>query len=171
MMTGTPGFFAVYLALFCIFYYTGQLLKAGYTGMNSAPFDLTGIAGILTILFMWSFDSLWIGLPQRQSENVLLTPLPYILLGAVLILIWQLMKIRKEKEELDSQLIGFSFLLFLAAALLFPRLPVFGILSINLWILLIAVIYIRKGSRDNHFGILNFGLIILGILALCRFFR
>jgi uncharacterized membrane protein len=163
-------FFAAYLVLFCIFYYTARLLKEGNSGMNSYPFHFTGIAGILSILFMWSFESLWIGLRQRQSDNLFVTPLPYILLGGIGILIWQLMTIRREKEENDNHVIGLSFVVFLAAAVLFSKLPAFSILSINLWILLIAVIYIRKGSRDNHFGVLNFGLIILGILALCRFF-
>ena len=162
-------YFAIYMVLFCIFYYTARMLKIKHSGMNTIPFHFTGIAGILTILVMWSFDSLWRGLGDEPLANVFFTPLPYMLLAGIIILSWQMMKTRKEAEW-DSHLIGFSFLAFLAPAVLLPQLPELGILIINLWILTVAVIYIRKGSRDNHFGILNFGLIILGILALCRFF-
>jgi uncharacterized membrane protein len=163
-------YFTVYMVLFCIFYYTAKLLKINNGSINTIPFHFTGIAGILTILFMWSFDSLWRGLGDEQFVSVFLTPLPYMLVAGIIILSWQMMKTVKDKEEWDSHLIGFSFLIFFAAAVLLPQLPEPGILIINLWILTVAVIYIRKGSRDNHFGVLNFGLIILGILALCRFF-
>jgi hypothetical protein len=40
----------------------------------------------------------------------------------------------------------------------------------NAWLLLLAIFYIRKGSREDHFGILNSGLVILAILVVCRFF-
>lgn len=33
-----------------------------------------------------------------------------------------------------------------------------------------AIFYIRKGSIKNHLGILNFGLLIIAVLALLRFF-
>jgi uncharacterized membrane protein len=53
---------------------------------------------------------------------------------------------------------------------LFRYAPGIGVLVINLWLLLVALYYIRKGSQRTHLGILNFGLLIITILAIFRFF-
>jgi uncharacterized membrane protein len=41
---------------------------------------------------------------------------------------------------------------------------------INAWTIFIAIFFIRKGAAKNHLGIVNFGLIIIAALAICRFF-
>lgn len=43
-------------------------------------------------------------------------------------------------------------------------------LLINLLILTLAVHTIRDGAQRNHLGILNYGLLIITALILCRFF-
>jgi hypothetical protein len=45
-----------------------------------------------------------------------------------------------------------------------------GSFIMNCWVIVIAVYFIRKGSMQNHLGILNFGLLIIALLATFRFF-
>jgi hypothetical protein len=37
-------------------------------------------------------------------------------------------------------------------------------------LLALGVLYIRKGIRQDHLGILNYGLLIITALIICRFF-
>ena len=41
---------------------------------------------------------------------------------------------------------------------------------VNLLILAIGVLTIRKGAKKNHLGMLNYGLLMISILIICRFF-
>jgi hypothetical protein len=41
---------------------------------------------------------------------------------------------------------------------------------INLILLTIGIITIKEGTTKDHLGILNFGLLIITILVICRFF-
>jgi hypothetical protein len=66
--------------------------------------------------------------------------------------------------------VGISAYTFTIAVLLIRNSPQIGVLLINLWLLLIALYYINKGNQRAHLGILNFGLLIITVLALFRFF-
>jgi hypothetical protein len=41
---------------------------------------------------------------------------------------------------------------------------------INLLILTIGLLHVREGAKKDHLGILNFGLLVITILTVCRFF-
>ena len=41
---------------------------------------------------------------------------------------------------------------------------------INLTALALGIIYLQKGFKEDHLGIVNFGLLIITILITCRFF-
>jgi len=45
-----------------------------------------------------------------------------------------------------------------------------AILLINVLILVIGLAITRNGAQQDHLGILNYGLLIITALALCRFF-
>lgn len=67
----------------------------------------------------------------------------------------------------DSTAFSFALLLILLTVLPgFPRVVMFMVC----WILILALYFIRKGSRQDHFGISNVGLVILASLSICRFF-
>jgi hypothetical protein len=61
------------------------------------------------------------------------------------------------------------FILFIMAFLIGLFSP-FSVILINLIVLLIGVITVRNGAKLNHLGILNFGLLIITALVICRFF-
>ena len=45
-----------------------------------------------------------------------------------------------------------------------------AIILINLLVLMLGLLIVRKGAQKNHLGILNYGLLIITALILCRFF-
>jgi hypothetical protein len=61
------------------------------------------------------------------------------------------------------------FIVFVVLFYLGYRSP-FVVIWINLLTLLVAILTIREGAMRNHFGILNYGLLIITGLIVCRFF-
>ena len=45
-----------------------------------------------------------------------------------------------------------------------------AVFLINLLVFAIGILTIRAGSKQNHLGILNYGLLIIAALIVCRFF-
>ena len=65
---------------------------------------------------------------------------------------------------------SFAFILFIVLFFIGLSSPRTSQLLINLIILVFAVNTIRSGAKRNHLGILNYGLLIITALILCRFF-
>jgi hypothetical protein len=45
-----------------------------------------------------------------------------------------------------------------------------GVILTNFFVLAIGILTIREGAKQNHLGILNYGLLIITALVICRFF-
>lgn len=171
---GTPGnksygwLFAAYLSMFCFFYLFGKMPRWSSVPRWTNPFRVVGMLGILFILLVWSFDFLWEDVMDRKLnlavKNLYLTI--FFIVPCLSLLIrnkgW---KINKNTDPMGLSFIPFFVLLFLPAGLINLVL-----LTINLWILLVGIYFINRGASLNHLGILNFGLLLILILALCRFF-
>jgi hypothetical protein len=165
-----PWIFALYLLMLCIFYNVAHLRKLEDHPAMSKPFYFTGVIGILFILFVWSFEWLWKDWHFQEYRTFYLSPLPYLLLILLVVLFFMVRKNYRTKQNWFDHPLGFSIAVFLISQLFMNWLPSLGILLLNTWILCLGLLYIRKGGRQNHFGVLNFGLLIIGILAVCRFF-
>lgn len=157
----TELMFVAYMSLFGAFWFAGQwatpapLLSSGYRVM--------GTLGTIVMLFMVSFKWFWeeVDFQKWTPES----PELWVALGitAVALLLWH--QTRKQATDL----LAYSFLVFIAAVGL-SRWVFFSILLINTWIFILGLLTIREGVQKNHLGLLNFGLIIISILIICRFF-
>jgi hypothetical protein len=86
-------------------------------------------------------------------------------LAALILLIYQKLKMRiKEIKPVEP-----VFMLFFIIFLIGMRSPI-AVVLINFLVLAIGVMTIREGARQDHFGILNYGLLIVASLVICRFF-
>ena len=163
--------FALYLLVLCIYYFTGSSAAFAEKKLFANPFLFIGVGGILFILFMWSFDFLWKEYePARNVYELLFNPLSWLVVVA---LIMAILSGRKNFQHQTIKLFdptGFSFAVFLVTLLLQGQYTPAAVFIINIWVLGIALFFILKGAKANHLGILNFGLIIIAILAICRFF-
>jgi uncharacterized membrane protein len=165
--------FLLYCTLFCIFYFIGRTPFFENRKLMFNPFLVTGMLGILIVLLFWSYHFLWERSVSNRQMNILSGDLLVVLLPVALLLAlylaWKYILSVKKGRLPDPT--GFSFIIFfLLLLLLNGRLQFAGIFMMNAWIILLGLYFIQKGSAENHLGILNFGLIILVALALCRFF-
>ena len=161
--------FIGYLALFGLFYLIGNADYFNRNRLFANPFLIIGALGTIVILLMWSFDWLWYEARKTGSGNFFYSPFSYISLLLMAAGIFFIVKRKKRSEDLYDP-IGWTMYVFAAAVLLLANNQPLGLLIINLWVLAIAIWYIRKGAIQNHLGILNFGLLIIASLAILRFF-
>ncbi len=163
--------FIGYIALFGFYYLIGTGSTTPNRRVIANSFFSLGLAGVLVILTLWSFDFLWDGVSLRDAPSqIFASPFPY-LTGLLFLLATYLLARRVKHrgwETVDP--IGISVYVLTAAILLFQHYPNAGILVVNFWLFLTGLYFVRKGSLRSHFGILNFGLIIIFALALFRFF-
>ncbi len=160
--------FLAYINLFAVFYLIGNarylkkqsILKNGYRVIAAL-----GTVGILLALsFYWFWEEL-----QDESFTFGSEAILSILLG-VLALVFLFLQIRKKAWEALEPL-STVFLFFTLIFLIGWQggLKLAAVL-INLLIFGIGVLTIRKGAKEDHLGILNYGLIIITLLTVCRFF-
>ncbi len=157
--------FLGYMGMFGVFYLLGNRSYFIDNKWYGNPLYLIGLFGSLFILMTWSFSSIWSS--GRHTEiGFFGSPFSIVILALLAAGAW--LNIKQNKNQFDP--VGFSPYLFLIALVTLPLSLSIGPFLINIWILVIALFYIRKGSLHNHLGILNFGLLIIAVLAILRFF-
>lgn len=131
---------------------------------------VVGSLGIVSLLLVLSFYWYWIELSESHVTEFLTgpeLPVTVIIVLACIVLLFMLNRIRNVKA-INSK--SFAFILFIAIFFVGLNAPKLSQLLINLVVLAFAVNTIRSGARQNHLGILNYGLLIITALILCRFF-
>lgn len=161
--------FTAYIALFAVLYLVGNSTLFKESKLFANPSLISGTIGILVCLMAWSSQLFWREDIFHSEERGIM------LIGIITIIflitgIYLLFKNSKKQDSKQIDLPGFSALFFTLCVWLFSNTAPIGIFLINLWILAVAVYYIRKGALLMHFGILNFGLLIIATLAVMRFF-
>jgi len=163
----------IMIAYMCLFsgYVILSEMKAFDTGrVISNAYLVVGSLGVIISLLILSFDFYWDELSDSSSENILggIELIVAIIgtLGAGLLLFLHLRN--TSPSEINSK--SYAFIIFIALFFVGINAPTAAQLLINLLILLFAVHTIRRGAHRNHLGILNYGLLIITALVLCRFF-
>ncbi|MEJ7766816.1 MAG: DUF2157 domain-containing protein [Chitinophagaceae bacterium] len=162
--------FLLYCILFTIYYRIGLTDYFLNKRLIKNPFLLIGLSGIIVILLIWSFRFLWIERKTPISLKLFNDPLPYLILTGVTVLLLISWRYRRQQVNRMSEPATYSFAVLLLLFAGFHNFPSIALLIVNAWIFFIALYFIRKGSRQDHFGILNVGLVILASLTVCRFF-
>ncbi len=162
--------FLLYCILFCIYYLVGRSSFFESKRIFANPFLVIGTLGIIITLLTWSFSSIWNEYKIPQPYEVFSNPLFYLIAAGLItvsVLIWKgnHFKIQKLVDPM-----GYSFAVLLLLLLLFHKAPSIAVFIVNAWTIFIAVSFIQKGATKDHLGIVNFGLIIIAALAICRFF-
>jgi uncharacterized membrane protein len=160
--------YPAYMSLFGLLYLAGKSEHLNELRRYNNSYLLYGSAGSIIILLMLSFDWFWKKMSTKTLDGLFTSPefLTTILitLGAVGLLLYNF------KKSIKPEFPDFIFLLFILifiAGLFMVSIPV---IFINLLILLTGIMIIRKGARLDHLGILNYGLLIVTALVICRFF-
>lgn len=162
--------FLLYCVLFCIYYYIGRSSFFQEKTSFRNPFLLIGVAGILITLLTWSFDFVWKEYKMPDRNQVFGNPLFYLIAAGVVTVIIMAVKDHSRRKETVPDPMGYSCFVLLVPLVFMKDIPSVAVFIVNAWTLFVAIFFIRKGSAQNHLGIVNFGLTIIAALALCRFF-
>lgn len=155
-----------YLCLFSLSYQFSEipLLKTQKNLNNS--YKTTGLIGMAVIMLFFSFEWFW------QESHYDDYNEPTILLMMTSIFITMALLIYQNRTKLASEIdfIGLTGLIYTVIYFLMKNSQVLAQWSSNLVTFLIGMYFIRKGSKRNHLGLLNYGLLLISALILCRFF-
>lgn len=163
----TIAYFSLF-GLFCVigdsdFFIQQKPMNNGY--------KITGSLGTISLLLILSFDWFWKHLRIENYQFRDLKTTPEFFAAAIISLLaaglfyWQ----QKRKTLMDINPLAMVFILFIVTFILGMYAPV-AVVIINLFVFAIGILTIRDGARKGHLGILNFGLIIITALVICRFF-
>ena len=158
--------FIAYLSLLAVYYFIGKTNFFDTQDLRFNSFYIIGKLGTIFMLFQFSFNTFWdmIGLNNAQISYVSTD-----FFVAVFITILALILFIYKNKNTNFKQIQIVELIFAIAFICF----IFDISMTylaNILVLLIGVAEINRGNKSNNLGILNYGLAIITILIICRFF-
>ncbi|HEY3403990.1 MAG TPA: DUF2157 domain-containing protein [Ohtaekwangia sp.] len=159
-----------YLNLFASFLLFGQLNLHRSTRLISNGFLIMGSIGTITLLLSLSFDWYWEEIMHTTSSFFQSTSTTYAFMLSGLLACLLLYSNGKEKSLSAINSKSFVFLVVFILFLLGLQMPVVSQWLVNLLIFVIGVYTIYDGAMTNRISVLNYGLIIITALIICRFF-
>ncbi|WP_396591571.1 DUF2157 domain-containing protein [Allomuricauda sp. R78024] len=163
--------FVGYFSLFGLFYLIGNLAFFNEQKTRNSGYKTIGSLGSIILLLILSFDGFWEDLRRKYFllNEVLLSPEFFVsaiitILAGVLLYLHQ-----RNKPWNDIKPLTPMFILFIVAFFIGLSFP-FAAILINFYVFALGILTIREGAKQNHLGVLNYGLIIITILVICRFF-
>ncbi|MBK5277536.1 MAG: DUF2157 domain-containing protein [Bacteroidia bacterium] len=160
----------VYLNLLGIFLLIGQLPFFTKQKLLTNAYLITGSLGTLGILLSLSFDWFWDDISGYNSTSWLgsfETIIFIVLLAAALYLLYVHHKIGDLRKLISK---SFVFLIFTFLFAIGINLPEVSQTLLNVLILALAVYTVREGANADKLWQMNYGLLILTALIICRFF-
>ncbi|MEO5976244.1 MAG: DUF2157 domain-containing protein [Chryseolinea sp.] len=159
-----------YMSMFSAFIMISDLRQFDTGRVISNAFLVIGSLGVIGLMLSLSFSFFWDSIDNFRDENFALS-LEFIvsivvsLAAAALLLI----TLRTSKlSEVNNK--SSAFIFFIILFIVGISMPALAQILTNFVILLFAVTTILSGARKNHLGILNYGLLIITALIICRFF-
>lgn len=157
-----------YMSLFSIFYFIGQTFFFNKQKLMNNSFLILGKLGILYLLLLYSFKWFWDKpIYNTASLSAIFLSIEFIIAVVLTLLAAVLFYTKNNKTNFKE--IFLLELVFLTNILPFISGYDFSIAA-NLIVLVIGIAEIKRGSKRNHLGILNFGLLLIAVLITCRFF-
>lgn len=164
--------FIAYFSLFGIFSFLGDSSFFQNKNLRNNSYKIIGSLGTIIALLIVSFNWYWEDLInldlQFNSINDFAEIIASIILSSVAL--WLFIKHFKSSYFKKNTLIEIVFIIFILTFLIGLANSVLPKIIINLLIFGIGILNIRKGTQQNHLGILNYGLLIITTLVICRFF-
>jgi len=164
-------FLPAYICLMAVFYLVGTYAGFMQNKILSNGYLVIGSVGTVIILLICSFENFWNFWSYENDPQVLLLTTPggwitLLLFMIAMALAWKWMVL--EKQEVNW--LGLLFIPFILGFFLLGEAGRAAAILVNLLTLGAGLATIQRGNRLNHLGILNYGLAIIALLVICRFF-
>ena len=125
---------------------------------------------VLLLLFL-SFDYSWedirkggLNFSDSLASVEFFTAIIITLIGSALLVYKIKIKGRAKIRPLEPVFLAFAFIFCIG------QVSAIAMILVNVLALLIGIATIREGERKDHLGVLNYGLLIISGLVICRFF-
>jgi uncharacterized membrane protein len=160
-----------YFSLFGVLYLIGHHPIFTQQKLRNNGYKILGALGTIVLMLAFSFDWFWEDLrsnpPQLKEVFTSLDYLPTIILTLLaFILLYLNIKSKPIKEIKPLEPFFILFIITFIIGLNFS----FVVVLMNFFVLATGILTIREGANQNHLGILNYGLLIITALVICRFF-
>ena len=163
--------YIAYFSLFGLFYLIGGSAFFKHQKLRNNGYKILGSLSTIVLLLVVSFDWFWQDLRNLDFnfDELIRSPEFFAsggisLLGFIILYMQTKNKVSKQIEPiaLVSVLFIITFILGLFSSI--------AVVLINLCLFGIGLITIFKGAKLDHLGVLNYGLLIIMALVICRFF-
>jgi len=162
--------YIAYMSLFGVFYQSGQSSFFLSQKRRNNGYLILGSLGTVSLLVCLSFEWFWKKLPAKDFYFSSLFVSQEFLVALVLSCAAILLLYRSRRLHIQPiKPLDFVFLAFIVIFLIGMH-SMISMILINIIVLLIGTMTIREGVRSDHLGILNYGLLIITALTVCRFF-
>ncbi len=160
--------FLMYVILFGLFYNIGKLSFFDNQKLRRNGYLILGSLGTIYMLMFASFEWLWKDILRHDiifnSQEFYISIILFLLALSVLIY-------SHSKKWIQSfNLFQYVFIIFTAIFFIGITSSIIPTILVNLIILVLGIVAIKIGADKFHFGILNYGLLIITALIVCRFF-
>lgn len=161
-----------YVSLLGVYFLIGSLPFFRNKRSVNNPFLLLGLFGTIGLFLTFTFFFFWEEIVQEKMylTSIYLHQEFWIAILLTAIGLYLFVKQRPADGFKLVSPIPLGFMFFLLVFLLGYNTPIIGMVLSNLFVLGVGIFYIHRGNQLNQLGILNFGLLTLAALIVCRFF-
>lgn len=163
--------FWAYSSMFGLFFLIGRLTFFRERTLRNNSYLVIGSLGTTYILLHLSFSDFW---NSMYGQSILLRDLlisPEFIVSTLLSFAACFLLVRLVRNRMIDfkEPFGFIFLIFIPVFIMGFWFPI-SVILINLLVLLLGIFIVRSGAKSDNLGQVNFGLIIIALLIMCRFF-
>jgi uncharacterized membrane protein len=159
--------FIAYASLFCAFTIIGGKILISTTNLLSNSFLVAGNLGITILLLLLTHDFFWVEI----SRNGLPISTEFFASASVTLFTIGLLVVEfVQKRIIDIQPMAYIFLAIIALYSIGIYFPDLAQILTNLLTLMVGVLIIKRGAKENSLLIMNYGLLMIAALIVIRFF-
>ena len=163
--------FVAYFSLFGLLYLIGNEEFFQGQKLRNNGYRVLGSLGSIILLLVLSFDDIWQDLRRTPIELSKAISSAEFISASLISILAGILLFRQIKHHglKDFKPMAPVFILFMITFFI-GNYSGIAVLLINVYIFVIGILIIREGARLDHFGVLNYGLLVITALIICRFF-
>ena len=160
--------FLMYVIFFGLLYNIGKMPFFNNQKLRRNGYLVLGSLGTIYMLMLTSFEWLWQDI--LRHDLIFGTQEFYVSIVLFLITLGVLVYSYSKQWIQSFNLFQYAFIIFTIIFFIGLSGSILPTVLINLIVLVLGIVTIKIGADKFHFGILNYGLLIITALIVCRFF-
>ena len=157
----------MYTSMLAVFYFLGKFEFFESQNLKTNSYYILGKLGTIFMLFLFSFKTFWSS--AFDNQTYLYAFFQKDVVAAIFLFSFALGLLLQKSKKRTLKHFHIVEIVFILTAL-FVTFSISMVIVSNILILIFGITEIKRGTKSDNFGILNYGLAIITILVLCRFF-